>query len=300
MGSAALAAAAAEALHTVLNQKTESEYAGPCPKCGGEDRFVVFTDGKPRYWCRQCGYRGFLDGILEMTDEDRAAYQAASEEQRAAEAAARVKAEAKMAESKDHLQYYSALLARPEHIAYWTGEGITMDSIHRFQLGWCAHCPTDSEGRSSYTIPMWREGKLVNIRHRLETTASGDRYRPHAKHLPRKLLFNHDEAFGASTGIILEGAKKAIVLGQLGYATVAICGKSNYDERTLAPIRHWDPAYVMLDPDATDTALDIARMLHGRGYLVKTIVKPDDLIVQGHGSAADVALLLKYARRITP
>lgn len=36
------------------------EYAGPCPWCGGEDRFRVFPNGRNRgtYFCRQCGKAG--------------------------------------------------------------------------------------------------------------------------------------------------------------------------------------------------------------------------------------------------
>ncbi|MCZ7545738.1 MAG: hypothetical protein M5R40_20460 [Anaerolineae bacterium] len=37
------------------------EYAGPCPACGGRDRFRVWPaprEGPGRYWCRQCGARG--------------------------------------------------------------------------------------------------------------------------------------------------------------------------------------------------------------------------------------------------
>jgi DNA primase len=35
------------------------EYAGPCPWCGGDDRFRVWPDAdRPGYWCRQCGKHG--------------------------------------------------------------------------------------------------------------------------------------------------------------------------------------------------------------------------------------------------
>lgn len=37
------------------------EYAGPCPGCGGKDRFRVWPtppDGPGRYWCRRCGLKG--------------------------------------------------------------------------------------------------------------------------------------------------------------------------------------------------------------------------------------------------
>jgi DNA primase len=31
------------------------EWAGPCPWCGGTDRFRVWPyAARPRYWCRQC------------------------------------------------------------------------------------------------------------------------------------------------------------------------------------------------------------------------------------------------------
>ena len=46
-----------------LREKTDGEYAGPCPECGGDDRFLIWpSDGDTgRFWCRQCGFSG--DGI---------------------------------------------------------------------------------------------------------------------------------------------------------------------------------------------------------------------------------------------
>jgi len=35
------------------------EWAGPCPWCGGRDRFRVWPE-KERYWCRGCGEQGDL------------------------------------------------------------------------------------------------------------------------------------------------------------------------------------------------------------------------------------------------
>lgn len=53
-----------------FKHKSGAELAGPCPWCGGEDRFVVITDGgqdgKGRYWCRQCGAKGFASDFLEQ------------------------------------------------------------------------------------------------------------------------------------------------------------------------------------------------------------------------------------------
>jgi DNA primase len=58
------------------------EYAGPCPFCkDGEDRFRVWptpAQGKPRYWCRQCGKRG--DAIQYLRDHDHLSYAEALEQ----------------------------------------------------------------------------------------------------------------------------------------------------------------------------------------------------------------------------
>jgi putative DNA primase/helicase len=37
-------------------QKNGSAYNGPCPKCGGRDRFIVWPNG--RFFCRQCEFKG--------------------------------------------------------------------------------------------------------------------------------------------------------------------------------------------------------------------------------------------------
>ena len=45
------------------------EFAGPCPWCGGTDRFRVWPEhpsGRVRFWCRQCERRG--DGIDLLRD----------------------------------------------------------------------------------------------------------------------------------------------------------------------------------------------------------------------------------------
>lgn len=45
-----------------------SEWAGPCPFCGGNDRFRVWPSEGPtgRYWCRSCSKSG--DGLQFLRD----------------------------------------------------------------------------------------------------------------------------------------------------------------------------------------------------------------------------------------
>ena len=45
------------------------EYAGPCPFCGGRDRFRVWPDSdRPGYWCRGCGRHG--NALQYLRDHD--------------------------------------------------------------------------------------------------------------------------------------------------------------------------------------------------------------------------------------
>lgn len=54
------------------------EYAGPCPWCGGEDRFRVWPDAdRPGYWCRGCGRHG--DAIQYLRDHDGMTFRQACE-----------------------------------------------------------------------------------------------------------------------------------------------------------------------------------------------------------------------------
>jgi DNA primase len=49
------------------------EFAGPCPRCGGRDRFRVWPQAEtPRFWCRQCGWWG--DAIQYLRDHDGLTY----------------------------------------------------------------------------------------------------------------------------------------------------------------------------------------------------------------------------------
>jgi DNA primase len=63
----------------VLKKKANTyggEWAGPCPFCGGTDRFLVWPNDKGgRYWCRQCKKHG--DDIQYMRDFQKLTYYAA-------------------------------------------------------------------------------------------------------------------------------------------------------------------------------------------------------------------------------
>ena len=50
-----------------MKRKGAYEWAGPCPSCGGEDRFIWRTDGRQRGFCRQCGWTGdFIQLLIDV------------------------------------------------------------------------------------------------------------------------------------------------------------------------------------------------------------------------------------------
>lgn len=56
-----------------LRKKTSREWCGPCPECGGDDRFIV-NDARDTYFCRVCGMKGgplrFLRVVGKMSCPD--------------------------------------------------------------------------------------------------------------------------------------------------------------------------------------------------------------------------------------
>lgn len=283
-----------------LKHKIRDEYAGPCPWCGGEDRFRVWRDAQ-NYACRRgpghCGREGFLD---ELTGEKDTWKTLSDHEKRI------LKLEARQAEierrQREHEERITALekMARVGPTAaqtyfenlrnfdgaldYWLSEGIALETIERHKLGYCERCPTDKEGRPSFTIPVYSNGRYWNIRHRL-LGADADKYRPHMADLPT-VLFNADFLRVPSPVIqIHEGEKKSMVAEQLGYVNVGIFGKEGFNELWLPKFRDYKWVYVIYDPDARGRALETAAMFDGRARVVDLPGKFDDLVKLGYTRA---------------
>lgn len=65
-----------EAKGIQLKEKTAKEWAGPCPFCGGVDRFCVWPSDN-KYWCRGCNKKG--DAIQLLRDLEGMSYREACE-----------------------------------------------------------------------------------------------------------------------------------------------------------------------------------------------------------------------------
>ena len=288
--------------HLQFKRETPTEYSSPCPMCGGDDRFRIFDDGG--VWCRQCDFKGWVNddndewSRLDPTERRLRIIEAKQRamERRQEEHERRLSALERMAKSTDHLRYHEALTM--EALEYWWYEGMSNDSIDQYKLGYCERCPTDRDGRASYTIAVYgRDGKtLTNIRHRLLNADNGDKYRPHMAGLGSQLFNSHYTTTASGNIIITEGEKKSIILGQEGFANVGIMGQRSFQREWLTWLEPFKTVYVALDPDATHSAERLAKVFNGKGLVVDLPVKPDDFFVKYGGTRDQFNEFIRQAR----
>jgi len=286
---------------------TEYRSVNGCPKCGDggkgshSDRFRLFADDHALVWCRRCGFSEFVDKLdpdRRPTSQDIQERRLRAVEQQQAEHARRLSALEVMHASTDHLRYWHNMEIHTDAIAYWDAQGMSLQTIDDYKLGYCPRCPTDHEGRPSYTIPVLAYGKLWNIRHRLIGADDGDKYRPHLAGLPA-MLFNADNLQGDPEHIlIVEGEKKSIIAAQTGFPNVGLMGKSGFKAEWAGKFARFQTVFVALDPDAEAQAVEIARLFKGRGRLVLLPGKLDDLLTQYGATAEDIEWFLRRARRV--
>ena len=294
-----------------LKRQSGDEYAGPCPWCGGEDRFRVWRD-KQNFMCRpgvgHCGKSGFLDDLTGESDvwqklseiELKQLEQARRQdeiERRQAEQDRRLSALERMARCTDHVAYHRALIDNDAAFEYWLSEGMNPDTIAKYQLGYCPRCPTASNGSPSYTIPVINNGALVNIRHRLVEPCGG-KYRPHMAGLGSQ-LFNEDNLRRARESIVItEGEKKSMVLDQTGIQSVGILGSRNFKSSWFDLFNPIETVYVALDPDAIDSAERLAAFFGDRGRVVILPEKADDMIAKRDATKEDMLHFIRLARPV--
>ena len=290
-----------------MHKVTNKEYAGPCPWCGGVDRFRIWRD-RGNYYCRpnpgHCGRSGWLDEldgdkVKPLTPEQQLAARVAALEQWKAETDARLSALERMHQSSAHLLYHQNLADTGAGADYWLAEGMT-SAIIKHKLGYCASCPT-APGQASYTIPVMAGGKLWNIRHRLVSPNGASKYRPHMPGLP-SMIFNADDLkrTDARELLILEGEKKSMIVTQeTGRANIAVMGMQNFKPEWAAKVGPWfRTVYVAYDPDATEKAAQVAALFGARGRVVDLPVKADDFFVRYGGTAGQFAAHLASARAV--
>jgi Zinc-binding domain of primase-helicase len=279
-----------------------NEWHGECPNCGGDDRFVIFTD-KPfpkwNWFCRQCHPEsGWIDELNPALREELSP----SEKARRAAEYARLREESlkreieRAQEALKELQSAQSWLRYHEQMTdearqQWESWGIPDFWQEFWKLGfdpdrivWSNkeqwHTPT-------MTIPIFAPAtwEVLNVRHRLlNPPRPGDKYRPEKSGLPAALFIADPDEPVSNKTLLVEGEKKSMVsfitADDPTLQVVGIPGK-NPPKELLEQLNNCDPLYICLDPDATPEAHKVALSVGAdRCRLIELPDKIDDLILK--------------------
>lgn len=129
------------------------EYAGPCPFCGGKDRFRVWPllgKYQGRYWCRQCDRKGnalqflkeykdmtFVEALTYLNQETNMKIIDITEERSFKPKISTDPNEVWMGKAIAFIQLtHKKLLQNKNQLGFLNSRGLTYESICKAQLGW--------------------------------------------------------------------------------------------------------------------------------------------------------------------
>lgn len=300
-----------------IRQRGPREWSSECPKCGSlghagrewPDRFRMFAGDKPRGWCRKCGYQDFADSDkkdFHITPEQRAQWIQERLDRERSELEKAQRAIELLRKEQTWLKYHAGLTN--EHgLSFWHSKGVPDWAIDYFQLGWCPskviwHNNMEYTTPTA-TIPVFAPGwELVNIRHRLINPPDpSDKYRPDRAGIPAALYLTNPDRPPEGECILVEGEIKAIVvattLDNSHLDVVGLPGKTPRQD-LLAKLDRCDRIHVILDPDATKQAMEIAKSLGKRARVVALPCKPDDAFTLFGATPRDFYAALRYGRLV--
>lgn len=311
-------------------------YAGPCPWCGGTDRFVVRPHGRatgetPCWWCRQCtgekpqsclDYVMRRDGLdlqhaavrlaelyhIEPVDERdmagiRREREQAREQARKQEAIERRAKSVQALDDPEHGPYDAdtqgaALMGEPLALADLAARGIALDVAMAYQLGVTRRFVGGSRV-PAISIPWRAGGETVAVQYRfLEDSKSRYQWHPGTAFE----LWNADELDRRrdSAVLVVEGALKALTVISAGIESVVAVSNKQGAPRVVGEnagaLAAYERVYILLDPDARAEARTAALSIPN-SRIVELPEKVDDWLVR---RGMDVGLLLcalRYARR---
>ncbi|MEA1998738.1 MAG: hypothetical protein U9N61_05365 [Euryarchaeota archaeon] len=286
------------------------EWAGPCPRCGGTDRFIV-SNGAFR--CRAeghgCGWAGSY-AQLAMAH----GIELSPEEQKAIQEKARKRAEAqKERDRKDrerHLHtlntvdvhgktfwqiYHANLLRNQAEMNRLHHQGITERVVRKFQIGydpraWWRNLDNHFEYRPGITIPILYDRYCYNLRYRI-LKVEDNKYHPWKGGLGVQFF---DATIAGPNVWIIEGEKKAMVFWNHGLSAIGVFGAETYqDEWSDWLNKRFDHVYIALDGEATDPK--IIKQITRAAERIRASIGPSATIVSIPGKPDDMLLSDQYS-----
>jgi len=280
------------------------EWHTSCPKCGGTDRLVVFTEKQFPGWnffCRTCHPQSGwltewwpdLKNNKPLSPQEYAAAKAREAQRAADELQAQIERATiildELRQAQTWLRYHEQMT--DEAAMMWEGWGIPDLFQEYWKLGYdpahTIYSGKEKHTTPTMTIPIFEPltWNVLNIKHRLiNPPKPGDKYRPEKSGLPQSLFVAEPDNALAGTTFLVEGEKKAMVTfitaDNPNVQVVGIPGK-NPSKELLAKLDKCEPLYICLDPDASREARQIANDLHpSRCRIIELPDKIDDMILQ--------------------
>lgn len=293
-------------------KKVGHYYIGPCPFCGGKDRFTVKALRSKDLWiCRQCGtgkYQDAIDYLMKrngwgfartfryvsnLSDDvlpDRQQRIVLEERKR------KQVLDRKLSEFTTE-EIWEALhrrMAREEcHREWWRKNGVPDEWQDYLRLGWTPEktyisvSDGDTHVCPAYTIPYFMSGKKFRtMQYRMcgDNISPADRYR---------FEYGLGTSFYMTTPtlpfrdklIVCEGAKKAIVTklytSNDEFTVLGVPSKSDFGGID-AVTDNFDSIWIVLDPDANDRSAILAEKIGPKkSKIVELPMKIDDAFIYG-------------------
>lgn len=278
-------------LDRVAFKRSDSKsYRGPCPRCGGTDRFCIFTWRPWPHWyatCNQCAWKGWAD---ELVPELRHSF------------SAELKLEWDRIRREEQAKQARELLTRRKAFAkerVWESFHAKLNQQHRQKLrswgiddSWQDYLQIGFVSKKYYWNETMRWSPAISfpyfganrepitMQYRLMGEGITDRYR-FEKGLGT-CFYNTtpDEPIGEDV-LIIEGVKKGIVvriLGRLNLTVLAVPSKSDFGGVEKA-ITHCIRKWVLLDPDSITQSNKLASRIDGKCLAAELSVKVDDMLL---------------------
>ena len=299
-----------------LQYRGSNEWSASCPHCGGggnrhdkSDRLRLFAANgghNARIWCRRCSHFEWADAH-DNKPPDPVKIKEAEELRREMAQREERRLRAKIEELRKDAYWegwHDAMQSK--HRELWRKEGISDGLQDFFRLGYVRHRQFyDGErpfNSAAMTIPVFDVGwQAVNVQYRIVNPPRNvGKYRFTAG-LPAPLYLTDPDNEPTGPTILVEGAKKAIVLyANLGHKFTVVAVPSKMPgKKLIARLKDCDPVYVTLDPDAYTDGQSIKRvgqMLGSRARFVRLPAKPDDLFTK-YGFTA--TMMMSYVNQAT-
>ncbi|MBA2705846.1 MAG: hypothetical protein H0U60_18575 [Blastocatellia bacterium] len=269
-------------------KKQGNEFHSPCPACGGRDRMIWYGDDKGNGYCRQCQKTFWLMDLEKLDPLEKLDRMQRAKERETAE---RAILERRITKFHEQEAYRAGWHDGMNYAArqWWTAQGITEESIDWYGLGACKYplvnrTTGERVEMNAYTIPIYDPDtwSVVNRQYRLDNPPAGvGKYRQE-QGIPARSFYCRQHTGGDV--LIVEGAKKAIVVDQLLAHSIQVVGLPGISpsERLIDELACYKRKYFLPDPDVQTAPIKRFQERLQNIKVVRLPVKPDDAITQ-HG-----------------